>query len=92
MKVIDLKFFCVFFRGGIIQCSKLSGRLCQVNSSVGGLLADCKCVFGCLYLDALDGNSQGVSLSFQAGECGELDTTLDPGPRELGSHPGPVTY
>ena len=63
-----------------------------MNSSVGGLLADCKCVFGCLYSDALDGSSQGVSLSFQAGEWGESDTTLDPGPGELGPHPGPVPY
>lgn len=59
---------------------------------MGGLLADWICVFGCLYLDALDGNRKGVSLSFQAEECGELDTTLDPGPGELGSHPRPVTY
>lgn len=59
-------------------CGRASGRLDM-------------CFFGCLYLDALEGNSQGVSLSFQAEERGELDTALDPGPGELGSHPGPVT-
>lgn len=48
--------------------------------------------FGCSYLDFLGGNSQGVSLLFQAEDFDELDTTLDQGPKELGSHPGPVTY
>lgn len=48
--------------------------------------------FGCSYLNVLDEKSRRVSLLFQAEECDELDTTLDPGLRELGSHPGPVTY
>lgn len=51
-------YFLTYFRGGITPHSQLSGHLCQVNSSPGGLLADCICVFGCLYLDALDGNRE----------------------------------
>lgn len=63
-RVGDLNIFCyLFFRGGITPCSKRSDRLCQVKSFPGGLLADGRCVLGCLYLDALDGSSPGDSLS-----------------------------